>query len=367
MSLRRSARNAKPAVIEVQDALYKKVIANGTSTETAGSPQGEVDPSAPLLEPQQNTDAYTKATITSEEKNVDSNLASKKAAASKRATASRKRKISEPAAEPSIGTVTNAPNGSKILTSNGTQSEVEGVNSMPATPLPKQRRRGAKANTVSPMKSIPFTPTPSGVGLIAGRDNVLQTNVKAKEDHMFDSLAALNRNRPAAPDVTNAPVLTPNHSQVVVNDSPSKKRKTNDLPPDVGSPMKSTSTIDTLLKDAEAYLVKVDKEITRNGRLQRLIAGHQCKMFNPEGLREVVDPFTALASGIIGQQVCRVVRQWHVQCEAPRVCAQAEWDGDVDCIDIYDMTTSKARIRLTVHLGLWRSSSLDPQEVHRPI
>jgi hypothetical protein len=27
-------------------------------------------------------------------------------------------------------------------------------------------------------------------------------------------------------------------------------------------------------------------------------------MFSPDGLKEVVDPFTALASGIIGQQVC---------------------------------------------------------------
>lgn len=324
MSLRRSARNVKPAVIDIPDALYKKLIANGTSTETTGTPHGDVDPSAPSLEPQQYTDAYTKATITSEEKHMDSRLISKRTAASKRASASRKRKNSEPAAEPSTNTVTSAPNGSEILTSNGMQSEVEGVDSMPVTPLPEQRRRGAKANTVSPMKPIPFTPTPSGVVLIAGRDNIPQTKVKAKEDHMFDSLAALNRNRPAAPDVTNAPVLTPNHSQVVVNDSPSKKRKTNDLLPDVGSPMKSTSTTDTLLRDAEAYLVKVDKEITGKGRLERLIAEYQCKMFNPEGLREVVDPFTALASGIIGQQVCHVERQWHVECGAPRVRAHAE-------------------------------------------
>jgi len=34
-----------------------------------------------------------------------------------------------------------------------------------------------------------------------------------------------------------------------------------------------------------------------------LIEKHHCKIFSPEGLREVVDPFTALASSIIGQQV----------------------------------------------------------------
>lgn len=38
-------------------------------------------------------------------------------------------------------------------------------------------------------------------------------------------------------------------------------------------------------------------------KLEVLIGKHHCKMFSPEGLREVVDPFTALASGIIGQQV----------------------------------------------------------------
>ncbi len=56
--------------------------------------------------------------------------------------------------------------------------------------------------------------------------------------------------------------------------------------------------MDTLLRDAEAYLISVDP------KLEKLIHRHKCRMFSPEGLREVVDPFTALASGIIGQQVC---------------------------------------------------------------
>lgn len=30
------------------------------------------------------------------------------------------------------------------------------------------------------------------------------------------------------------------------------------------------------------------------------------EMFSPEGLREEVDPFTALASSIMGQQVCLI-------------------------------------------------------------
>lgn len=176
----------------------------------------------------------------------------------------------------------------------------QATSDMPSTPLPAKRRRSQKADTVSPVKPVPFTPTPSAVGLIAGRTNV----TKIKDDHMLDDLASLNQTRPADPLTTNAPVLKPGGDSIVVNQSPSKKRKATEAPPDVGSPVKKgSSSIDTLLKDAEAYLIKVDAEFMGNGRLERLIASHHCKMFNPEGLKEVVDPFTALASGIIGQQV----------------------------------------------------------------
>ena len=303
MLLRRSARTAKPAIAGAPESLYNKATANGSSRKTARIPQGSIDPSAPSLEPQQEPDALTKATTTLESKVTKNNAISKKTTVTKKAAASRKRKVSEPKADLSVEPIMNNPDGSGSLTSNDVTPDTNGVDDPPATPLPKRRRRGDKADTASPTKPVPFTPTPLGVGLVAGSSNVLKANGKVKEDQMFDSLAALNRNRPAAPDVTNAPVLTPSGSQVVVNDSPSKKRKANDLPPDVGSPMKSTSTIDTLLKDAEAYLTKVDEEVSGKGRLERLIAKHHCKMFNPEGLREVVDPFTALASGIIGQQV----------------------------------------------------------------
>jgi len=70
------------------------------------------------------------------------------------------------------------------------------------------------------------------------------------------------------------------------------------VPPDVGTLKPPTSNIDTLLKDAEAFLISVDP------KLRGLVEKHTCRMFSPEGLREVVEPFTALASGIMGQQVC---------------------------------------------------------------
>ena len=80
--------------------------------------------------------------------------------------------------------------------------------------------------------------------------------------------------------------------------SPAKKRKAKELvPPDVGVLRPPTSNTETLLKEAEAFLIEVDP------KMKAVVEKHHCKIFSPEGLREVVDPFTALSSGIIGQQV----------------------------------------------------------------
>ncbi|KAF2833625.1 DNA glycosylase [Ophiobolus disseminans] len=168
------------------------------------------------------------------------------------------------------------------------------IPSLPATPLPKKRKQAASE---SPTKPPPFTPTPSGVTLFASSTEL---------SHPLESLASLHP-RPAEPHATNAPIATPGGSRVVAyhsspikpeDPSPVKKRKAKEVvPPDVGALKPPTSNIDTLLKDAEAFLIGVDP------KLKGLIEKHQCKMFSPEGLREVVDPFTALASSIMGQQV----------------------------------------------------------------
>ena len=140
----------------------------------------------------------------------------------------------------------------------------------------------------------------------------------AEGDHPLEDLAGL-KPRPAEPHATNAPLSTPGGSRVTAytsspiktstpgasqdaEQSPAKKRKAKEVPPDVGALNKPTATIDTLLKDAEEFLIKVDP------KLKTLVEKHKCKMFSPEGLREVVDPFTALSSGIMGQQVCDSIK-----------------------------------------------------------
>ncbi|KAF2707054.1 DNA glycosylase [Pleomassaria siparia CBS 279.74] len=175
---------------------------------------------------------------------------------------------------------------------------------IPKTPQSKRRKEVAD----SPSLTLPFTPTPSGVGLM--------TSLSHGHDGLQSRLGE-EPVRPAEPHATNAPLSTPGGSQVVAyasssssspvkplsesqedSASPNKKRKAKEaVLPDVGVLRPPTSTTDTLLEDACAHLCSVD------ARFSSLIEKHHCKMFSPEGLREVVDPFTALSSGIIGQQV----------------------------------------------------------------
>lgn len=103
------------------------------------------------------------------------------------------------------------------------------------------------------------------------------------------------RPRPAAvdrladPNLTNAPLLSPETSRLIAPKSveaiPSKL------------PNGHRTTTATLLEEACAHLVRVDP------RMKRLVDAHHCRIFSPEGLAEQIDPFESLASGIISQQV----------------------------------------------------------------
>ncbi|KAF1834975.1 DNA glycosylase [Decorospora gaudefroyi] len=179
----------------------------------------------------------------------------------------------------------------------------------PVTPLPKKRKAAASTSTStseseSPAKPPPFTPTPSAITNLLSSTTALAPT----QDHPLDTLSTLHT-RPTEPHTTNAPLSTPRGTHIVqayASSSPSKpsdatparRRKAKELvAPDVGALRSPTSNVDTLLKEAEAWLVRVDP------KLRTLVEKHRCRIFSPEGLGEVVDPFTALSSGIIGQQV----------------------------------------------------------------
>ncbi|KAK5660102.1 hypothetical protein OQA88_13571 [Cercophora sp. LCS_1] len=96
-----------------------------------------------------------------------------------------------------------------------------------------------------------------------------------------------NVSRLANPNLTNAPLFSPETSHIVT------------AKPLLTTPSKSTTTTTTatLLEEACAHLIEVDP------RMKPLIEAHHCHIFSPGGLAEQVDPFEALASGIISQQV----------------------------------------------------------------
>lgn len=96
-------------------------------------------------------------------------------------------------------------------------------------------------------------------------------------------------NRLAVLNGTNAPLVTPETHRLLANKSmdevsPSK------------APAVKISTSDILEKAVE-HLIKVEP------KLKPVIDKHPCHIFSAEGLAEEIEPFRALVSGIISQQV----------------------------------------------------------------
>lgn len=126
----------------------------------------------------------------------------------------------------------------------------------------------------------PAPHTPAAVGLMTG----------AYSSGDIDDPAPPALNRLAAPNDTNAPLLSPETRRVISNKplaqvSPSKVAQVK-------------TTTGNILEEALAHLIKVEPN------LKPVIEQHPCHVFSPEGLAEEIDPFRSLVSGIISQQVC---------------------------------------------------------------
>ena len=98
--------------------------------------------------------------------------------------------------------------------------------------------------------------------------------------------------RPAEPHRTNAPLLTPKGSRVVMY----TKHTAEASPSKTGLPRPITTT-GHILEDACAHLIQTDP------RLKPVIDQHYCHPFCPDGLAEECDPFKTLCSSIMAQQV----------------------------------------------------------------
>jgi DNA-3-methyladenine glycosylase II len=138
----------------------------------------------------------------------------------------------------------------------------------PSTP---QKRRVTKA-----APPPPATPTPSAIGLMAA---------PTKRTPRKNSAVT----RVADPEGTNAPLLSPETSRVLAPKPIA----------DISASQQAAvpATTDDILDKACAHLASVD------ARMAPLIKAHRCHMFTPEGLAEKIDPFEALVSGILSQQV----------------------------------------------------------------
>lgn len=159
----------------------------------------------------------------------------------------------------------------------GVSSDADAAKTAMAPPpsTPNKRRRVAK-------DPPPFTPTPSAIGLMTSTSNYSTGDI--------DDATPRPSTRPVEVHHTNATLVTPGGTQVPptysnFEESPSKPS----APP--------TTTTKTLLDEACAHLVQVDD------RLKPVVEKHHCRIFSPEGLSETIDPFRALASGIMAQQV----------------------------------------------------------------
>jgi DNA-3-methyladenine glycosylase II len=140
-----------------------------------------------------------------------------------------------------------------------------------AVPSTPKRKKATKAIP-------PSTPTPAAARLMG---------LPSRTGGANDGVPATNR--VADPHTTNAPLLSPETSRVVANKladavSPSK-------------PPQSNTTTGNILEKACAHLIKTDP------KLKPLIDKHHCAIFSAEGLTKEIDPFRALTSGIISQQV----------------------------------------------------------------
>ncbi|KAL2260710.1 hypothetical protein VTK26DRAFT_5209 [Humicola hyalothermophila] len=157
-------------------------------------------------------------------------------------------------------------------------------NAGPSTP---RRRRVIKEDG-----EPPATPTPGAVQLMVEGGQVDGTTPRQKPRH-----AAVNRL--ADPSRTNALLRSPKTSRIIASKpveaaSPSKLSQ---ISKPVAAATTTTTTTANILEEACAHLIKVDP------RMKPLIDKHHCRIFSPEGLAEQVDPFEALTSSIISQQV----------------------------------------------------------------
>ncbi|KAL6865912.1 3-methyladenine DNA glycosylase [Amphichorda felina] len=140
------------------------------------------------------------------------------------------------------------------------------------TPSTPKKKRSQLNGTVPPLPA-----TPSAVRLMAHPNEAIGKPRSAAVTRLADPLA------------TNATLLSPETSRIVAS------RDVEPVSP--SKPPRAKTTTANLLQVACDHLISVDE------RMRPLVEKNHCRIFSPEGLAEEIDPFEAIASGIISQQV----------------------------------------------------------------
>ncbi|QSZ31679.1 hypothetical protein DSL72_001246 [Monilinia vaccinii-corymbosi] len=191
-------------------------------------------------------------------------------------TNSNKRKVVSPEpSEPSL-----PPIDPRLKNRKTTSKESSNASSIQdAVPSTPKRKKASTILPPPPPPPPPVTPTPAAIGSMSSPYTDINDDMPPPVP--LDRLAVLNG--------TNAPLVTPETHRLLANKSmdevsPSK------------APAVKISTSDILDKAIE-HLIKVEP------KLKTVIEKHPCRIFSVEGLADEIEPFKALVSGIISQQV----------------------------------------------------------------
>ena len=160
-------------------------------------------------------------------------------------------------------------------TNRNSKADVENGPSEPSENHPAKRaKRATRRNTIDPIIMT----------------EVIDNNI---ETH----LAPPSHNRLAHPQMTNAPLLSPDGSGLVTSSKDIVTEVSEDQTQKQKMPPRPFSTTENLLKQACDHLINVD------ARLKPLIEKYPCPLFSAQGLAEEIDPFESLCSGIMSQQI----------------------------------------------------------------
>ncbi|EGS18332.1 uncharacterized protein CTHT_0063560 [Thermochaetoides thermophila DSM 1495] len=204
------------------------------------------------------------------------------------------------------------------------QTVSEDADGAPSTP---RRRRAIKnEQTVGPLGA----PTPAAVKLMT--DGTCSHNTSTPSSKPKPASIT----RLADPNRTNAVLRSPNTSRIITSSpvsSPAKSKLSQSVAP---SPTQAPSSTVGAITTTENILQKaVDHLISVEPRLKPLIDKYPCRLFSPEGFAEQVDPFEALASSIIAQQVSGAAAK-SIKAKFIALFKPSNSDGDASQPQLWD-------------------------------